>query len=110
MDSRFPASRLAVVNALLSSADNNVRCMHSGGSGHHQGGTGRDSAAAPSETVHRADLGLAALAELANRIAFVLDRDQMNLQLVILCFPRPARTGVGKGTMGDAAAKTRISI
>lgn len=35
---------------------------------------GRDSAAAPTQTVHRTDLGLAMLAELANWIAFVVDR------------------------------------
>lgn len=40
--------------------------MHSGGSRHHQGGTGRDSAAALTETAHRADLSLAMLAELAS--------------------------------------------
>lgn len=79
--------------------------MHGGGSEHHQGGTGRDSAAALSETVHRADLGLAMLAELANRIAFVLDRNQMNLQFVMLYFSWPTRTSVGKGTMGDATVK-----
>lgn len=56
--------------------------MKSESSGHHQGGTGRDSAA-----THGANLGLAMLAELANWIAIVLNNIKMILLFAILYFP-----------------------
>lgn len=80
--------------------------MNGESSGHHQGGTGRDSAAV---TAHRANLGLAMLAELANWIAIVLNNIKMILLFAILYFPAPYDP-VYEYTTGYATIKHTIPL